>query len=427
MPPRVLVIEDETTLAETIEAFLRRQGLVARALPSAEAGLAALSELAPDVALVDLHLPGTDGLAALDAIHRERPGTAVILMTAYSSVSSAVAAMKAGAVDYLTKPLDLWELWVVIQRAWELQRVRGELAYLRQRAGHAAPVESLLGASPTMAEVRSRILQVARADRPGEAGPTVLITGETGTGKELAGRAIHAAGPRAEGSVVEINCAAIPAALLEGELFGFEKGAYTDARAAKPGLFEAADRGSIFLDEVGLLDPAFQAKLLRVIEDRAVRRLGALSAHRVDVRVIAATNRGLEVAAREGAFRPDLLYRLRVLTVDLPPLRARGEDIRLLAEHFLAGERDRYGLGAVRFSAAALQALDGYSWPGNVRELNHAIERAALLNPGRTLEPEHFGLASAATAVPVAMGSDGLVRADFARGAIDLESVASGL
>jgi two-component system, NtrC family, response regulator AtoC len=300
--------------------------------------------------------------------------------------------------------------------------VRGELAYLRQRAGHAAPVESLLGASPTMAEVRSRILQVARADRPGEAGPTVLITGETGTGKELAGRAIHAAGPRAEGSVVEINCAAIPAALLEGELFGFEKGAYTDARAAKPGLFEAADGGSIFLDEVGLLDPALQAKLLRVIEDRAVRRLGALSAHHVDVRVIAATNRDLEVAAREGAFRPDLLYRLRVLTVDLPPLRARGEDIRLLA-----GVRDRYGLGAVRFPAAALHALDGYSWPGNVRKLNHAIERAALLNPGRTLEPEHFGLASAATAVPVAMGSDGLVRADFARGAIDLESVASGL
>ena len=427
MPPRVLVIEDETALAETIEAFLRRQGLEARALPSAEAGLAVLAELAPDVALVDLHLPGTDGLAALESIHRERPGTAVILMTAYSSVSTAVSAMKAGAVDYLTKPLDLEELWVMIQRAWEHQRVRGELAYLRQRAGHAAPVESLLGASPSMTAVRSRILQVARADRVGEAGPTVLISGETGTGKELAARAIHAAGPRAQGPFVDINCAAIPAALLEGELFGFEKGAYTDARAAKPGLFEAADGGSIFLDEIGLLDPALQAKLLRVIEDRAVRRLGALSPRRVDVRVIAATNRDLEVAAREGAFRQDLLYRLRVLTVEMPPLRARGEDVRLLVEHFLAAVRDRYGLGTIHFSAAALHALEAYPWPGNVRELIHAVERAALLNPGRMLEPEHFGLASATAAAPVGVGSDGLVQVDFARGGIDLESVERAL
>jgi two-component system response regulator AtoC len=335
--------------------------------------------------------------------------------------------MKAGAVDYLTKPLDLEELWVVIERAWEGHRARGELAYLRQRAGHSAPVESLLGVTVVMAEVRQRILQVARADRLGDAGPTVLVSGETGTGKELAARAIHAAGPRAEGPFVEINCAAIPGALLEGELFGFEKGAYTDARATKHGLFEAADGGSIFLDEVGLLDPALQAKLLRVIEDRAVRRLGALSPRRVDVRVIAATNRDLEAAAREGAFRQDLLYRLRVLTVDLPPLRARAEDVRLLAEHFLAAVRDRYGLAEVRFSPTALQALSAYPWPGNVRELAHAVERAALLNPGRTLEAEHLGLASAAGPVPVSVGSDGLVQTDFERGAIDLESVERAL
>jgi DNA-binding NtrC family response regulator len=274
-----------------------------------------------------------------------------------------------------------------------------------------------------MAEVRQRILQVARADRPGDAGPTVLITGETGTGKELVARAIHAAGPRAEAPFVDINCAAIPAALLEGELFGFEKGAYTDARASKPGLFEAADGGTLFLDEIGLLDPALQAKLLRVIEDRAVRRLGALSSRRVDVRILAATNRDLEVAARDGAFRQDLLYRLRVLTLDLPPLRVRGDDIRLLAEHFLARVRDRHGLGEVRFSPAALQALDAYPWPGNVRELANAVEQAALLGSGRTLEPEQLRLAAAAGPVRATIAPDGVVQVDFARGAIDLEQV----
>jgi len=428
VPPTVLVIEDEPGLAGAIETFLQRQGLTVRGFTSAEAALAELPRLAPDIALVDLHLPGMDGLAALEAIRQERPETIVILMTAYSSLSSAVAAMKAGAVDYLTKPLDLEELAVSIQRAWEGQRVRGELAYLRRRAGHSAPVESLLGGSPPMEEVRLRILQVARADRPGEAGPTVLVSGETGTGKELAARAIHAAGPRADGPFVEINCAAIPGALLEGELFGFEKGAYTDARASKPGLFEAADGGTLFLDEICLLDLALQAKLLRVIEDRAVRRLGALTSRRVDVRILAATNRDLEAAARDGTFRPDLLYRLRVLTVDLPPLRVRGDDVGLLAEHFLVEVRERYGLGDVRFSAPALEALTAYPWPGNVRELAHVVERAALLNPGRVLEPQHLGLSAAAAGAPsVALGADGVVRVDFARGPIDLEAVERAL
>src|SRR5262245_59169120 len=332
MKPRVLIIEDEATLSGAIEGFLRRQGVTTQTFAEAEAALAALAEVAPDVVLVDLHLPGMDGLAALEAIRNERPETQVVVTTAYSTVPTAIAAIKAGAADYLTKPLDLEELWLVIQRACETRRVQGELAYLRERTGHAAPVESLLGRSPAMDAVRQRIQQVARADQLGDAGPTVLVSGETGTGKELAARAVHAAGPRAEGPFVDINCAAIPAALLEGELFGFEKGAYTDARSSKPGLFESADGGTLFLDEIALLDPGLQAKLLRVIEDRAIRRLGALTARRVDVRILAATNRDLETAVREGAFRQDLLYRLRVLTVDLPPLRARGEDVVLLAE-----------------------------------------------------------------------------------------------
>ena len=286
MPPTVLIVDDEAPLAAAIEAFLARQGLTARAYGTAEGALAAMAELAPDIALVDIQLPGMDGLSALTAIRRERPETLVILMTAYSSVPGAVAALRGGAVDYLVKPVDLEELWVVIQRAWETHRVRGELSYLRERAGHAAPVESLLGTSPAMAAVRRQLLQVAAADRLGSAGPTVLLTGETGTGKQLAARAIHAAGPRAAGPFVELNCAAIPATLLEGELFGFEKGAYTDARQSKPGLVEAADGGTLFLDEIGLLDGSLQAKLLKVLEDGAVRRLGALAPRRVDVRIL---------------------------------------------------------------------------------------------------------------------------------------------
>jgi DNA-binding NtrC family response regulator len=422
-----MIVEDDPGLGSAIEAYLQRKGFEPRRFPSAEAALAALGQVAPDVALVDLQLPGMDGLAALEAIHRERPETLVIIMTAYSSVSTAVAAMKAGAADYLPKPLDLDELGLVIERTWQAHRLRSERDYLRQRAGHAAPVESLLGTSAAMEEVRRRILQVARADRVGDAGPTVLVLGETGTGKELAARAIHAAGPRAEGPLVEINCPAIPAALLEGELFGFEKGAYTDARASKPGLFEAADGGTLFLDEIGLLDPALQAKLLRVIEDRAVRRLGALTSRRVDVRIVAATNRDLEAAARDGSFRQDLLYRLRVLTVELPPLRARGDDVALLAEHFLAECRDRYGLGDVRLSLASLKALSAYPWPGNVRELAHVIERAALLHPGIALEPPHLGLQPAAASLHVAVSATGPVEVEFARGAIDLEAVERAL
>jgi two-component system response regulator AtoC len=424
--PRVLIVEDEVGLGRTLETYLRRQGLEARAHPSAEAALAALDEDAPDVALVDLQLPGMDGLAALDALKAVRPDLAVILMTAFSSVSGAVAALRQGAADYLTKPLDLEELLVVIGRVWGHQRLRGELSYLRRRAGHEAPVDSLLGDSEVMEAVRRRILQVAAADRLGEVGPTVLITGETGTGKELVARAIHAAGPRAAGPLVELNCAALPASLVEAELFGYEKGAYTDARNAKPGLVESADGGTLFLDEVGLLDGALQAKLLKVIEDRSVRRLGALAARRVDVRIVAATNRDLEAAARDGTFRQDLLYRLRVLTVDLPPLRDRGSDVLLLAARYLDEVRSRYGLGAITFSEASLAALRSYPWPGNVRELRHAVERAALLSPAGTIQPSDLGLdAQAATPKPPAptAATGRSIVIDWSQGPIDLEAL----
>jgi two-component system, NtrC family, response regulator AtoC len=421
----VMVIDDEAGLAAAIETFLKRQGAEARAFGTAEAGLAALGEFAPDVALVDLQLPGMDGLAALAAIKRERPETVVIVMTAHSTVQGAVAAMKQGAFDYVAKPLDLEELWLVVQRAWDAERAKGELAYLRQRAGHSAPVASLLGASPAMEAVRQRILQVSAADRLGDAGPTVLVTGETGTGKELAARAIHAAGPRAAGPFVEINCAAIPSALLEGELFGFERGAYTDARTSKPGLFEAADGGTLLLDEIGLLDVALQAKLLKAIEDRAVRRLGALAPRRVDVRILAATNRDLEPAVKEGTFRADLFYRLRVLTVEMPPLRGRADDIWLLAQHALEHVRERYGLSEARWAASARDALVAYAWPGNVRELVHVVERAALLHRGAPLGPEALGLGQP-PAGPVGVAREG-VAVDFSLGPIELEAVERSL
>jgi two-component system, NtrC family, response regulator AtoC len=421
MLPTVLIVDDEAPLAAAIETYLSRQGLTAHGFDSAERALAALAELAPDIALLDIQLPGMDGLAALSAIRRERPETLVILMTAYSSVASATAALRGGAVDYLVKPIDLEELSVVIQRTWDTHRVRSELSYLRQRAGHAAPIESLLGTSAAMAAVRRQLLQVAGADRLGDAGPTVLLTGETGTGKELAARAIHAAGPRAHGPFVELNCAAIPVTLLEGELFGFEKGAYTDARQSKPGLVEAADGGTLFLDEIGLLDGSLQAKLLKVLEDGAVRRLGALRPRRVDVRILAAANQDLEAAMRNGRFRADLLYRLRVLTVSFPPLRGRVEDIELLCAEFLRRTRERYGLGDVQLAPATRWALAEYSWPGNVRELRHVIERAALLHGTETILPEHLGLMSQLDA-RVALGSKE-VSVDFGRGAIDLEAI----
>jgi two-component system, NtrC family, response regulator AtoC len=421
----VMIVDDELGLAAAIETFLKRQGVEARSFPTAEAGLTALGELAPDVALVDLQLPGMDGLAALAAIKRERPETVVVVMTGYTSVQGAVAAMRQGAFDYVAKPLDLDDLWLVIQRAWDAERARGELAYLRQRAGHSAPVASLLGTSAAMEAVRQRILQVAAADRRGDAGPTVLVTGETGTGKQLAAHAIHAAGPRASGPFIEINCAAIPSALLEGELFGFERGAYTDARASKPGLFEAADGGTLLLDEIGLLDVALQAKLLKVIEDRAVRRLGAVTSRRVDVRIVAATNRDLEPAVREGTFRADLLYRLRVLTVEMPPLRGRTEDIWLLAQHALDRVRERYGLSGTHWAPAAREVLVAYPWPGNVRELTHVVERAALLHPGRALGSETLGLGPP-QGTAVSVGPDGVV-VDYSQGSIELEAVERSL
>ncbi|MGH7263798.1 MAG: sigma-54-dependent transcriptional regulator, partial [Candidatus Rokuibacteriota bacterium] len=274
MPPTVLIVEDEASLASTLQAFLERQGVTAHAFPSAEAALARLRELAPDLVLVDVNLPGMDGLAALQAIREERPETLVVVTTAFSSVATAVAALKGGAVDYLTKPLDLDELWVVIRRAWEGQRLRGEVAYLRDRAGHTAPVESLLGHSPPLVAVRQRLAQVAQADRLGEAGPTVLITGETGTGKELVAQTVHQLSRRSREPFLPLNCGAVSPTLIESELFGHERGSFTGADRVHKGYFERANRGTLLLDEVTETPIELQVKLLRVLETGTVMRVG---------------------------------------------------------------------------------------------------------------------------------------------------------
>jgi DNA-binding NtrC family response regulator len=353
-------------------------------------------------------------------------GTEVVMMTAHGSVASAVTAMKNGAFDYLTKPLDLDEVRIVVEKALAQQRMQRELNYLKARAATSGHLAEILGQSPAIAMLRQQIARIAALESVEDGPPTVLVRGDTGAGKEMVARAIHFSSSRAKGPFVEINCAAIPATLLEAELFGHEKGAYTDARTAKPGLFESADGGTLFLDEIGHLDLGLQVKLLKVIEEKSVRRVGGLRMIAFNARIVAATNRNLEAAIAAEAFRPDLYYRIKAITLEVPPLRSRGADIILLAKHFLERSARRYGLPAKHLSPAAEDALRAYAWPGNVRELAHLIERAVLLHEGPTITADHLGLSRGAASAPVEVGPDG-VHVDFATGGIQLEAVERSL
>ncbi len=341
------------------------------------------------------------------------------MLTAHGTVKTAVEAMRAGAFDYLTKPVDLEELAVVLDKAWNHARLRRELRYLHDTGLQGDPRGRIVGDSEATRQIRDQVQRLATLEREQAATPTILITGETGTGKGLVARAIHDLSPRAERPFVEVNCAAIPAALLESEIFGYERGAFTDARAAKPGLFEAADGGTLFLDEIGAMPLELQVKLLKAIEEKSVRRLGGLRSKIIDVRVIAATNTDLDEAVRSGSFRPDLLYRLKVLTLDLPPLRERPEDILPLARHYLKHAARQYRR-AKRLHPDAEARLLQYPWPGNVRELANVLERAVLLEEGEEIRAESLGLQGApARRGAVEVGGGGL-RVDFSQGGVSL-------
>jgi DNA-binding NtrC family response regulator len=422
VPPLILIVEDEAILGDSIATYLTHHGYATARAASGEEALARAAEAAPDVVLVDVRLPGMDGLEVLQALRDPAPTAEVVMMTAHGSVSSAVQAMRAGAFDYLAKPLDLDEVRVVVEKALAHLRMRRELSYLKARDAGGSPAAEMVGESACMRELKRQIQRIASLESAQGDAPTVLILGETGTGKEVVARALHQQSARAAGPFVEINCAAIPATLLEAELFGHEKGAYTDARAAKPGLFEAAEGGTLLLDEIGHMDLALQVKLLRAIEEKTVRRVGGLRPKEVNARILAATNRDLDAAVKAGEFRADLYYRIKALTIRLPPLRDRDGDILLLARHFLARSASRYGLPPKVLTPAAEAMLLAYPWPGNVRELAHVAERAVLLHAGDTVEPRHLELAAAVGSASVALGEGG-VQVDFSAGGIVLEEV----
>jgi len=394
----ILVVEDEDKLRRVIELHLKSAGYEVLQASTAEHALKFADQA--QLVLTDLRLPGMDGLALLDTIRRQNSNTPVVLMTAYGTVEGAVSAMKSGAADFLIKPFSLDHLTAVIEKALEVRALRDENLQLKEALDQKFAFDNIVGRSAGMQEIFHTVARVA----PTRA--TVLLCGESGVGKDLIARAIHHHSPRKDRPFVKINCTALPENLMESELFGYEKGAFTGANTTKPGKFEQADTGTVFLDEIGDVPPGIQVKLLRILQEREFERLGSNKTHRIDVRVIAATNADLRAALEEGRFREDLYYRLNVLPINIPPLRDRKEDIPFLARHFVGKLAPELGSPAAGISEAALQKLMAYHWPGNVRELENVIERSLVLGAGETLEPEDIRLDMApASARPAASNS----------------------
>ncbi len=385
----VLIVDDERTLARAIKAFLTESGYEAEVAGDAEQALRLLETMRPDVVFSDVRLPGMTGIELLRRIREFDAAIPVIIMTAHGTIEGAVEAVKLGAFDYLKKPVDLEELRLLADRARESSQLKQELSYHRRRdAAQGAPLAGVLGRSPAIHAVLDQARQIAALDDT----PPVLIIGETGTGKGLVARTIHGASPRAGKAFIEINCTALPATLMEAELFGHERGAFTDAKESRMGLFEAADGGFLFLDEVGDVELSLQGKLLKAVEERTVRRVGGIRDRRIDVRILAATNRDLKRDVEREQFRRDLYFRLAVIILHLPPLRERGDDILQLAEHYLDRFNTKYGKQLRQIDPRARELLLDYPWPGNVRELSHVIERAVLWSRGSTLDAEHLSL-----------------------------------
>lgn len=375
--PRVLVVDDKLPMAETLADGLVDEGFDAVAVGSSGSAEAMLRQQHVDLLVTDMRMPGLDGLELLAASKQADPQRPVIVMTAFGAIDSAVESIRRGAYHYLTKPFKLEELVIFIRRALEERQLKQDAAELRRALKHHFSKTALIGRSAPMQRVLDVLERVAPSDAP------VLLTGETGTGKGAVARAIHGESPRAGKAFVSVNCAALPEALLESELFGYVKGAFTGATSDKPGLFAEANGGTLLLDEIGEMAPALQAKLLHVLETGTVRPVGATKERPVDTRIIAATHRDLRARSQAGQFREDLLYRLDVVSVELPALRHRREDIPLFVQHFLAQYQDRHKASGVRaFSRPALGKLLDYRWPGNIRELAHVVERCVLLAAG---------------------------------------------
>lgn len=376
----ILIIEDEPKMQRLIELALREEGYETLAADDAESGLKTLEREKVDLVLTDLRLPGMNGLEFLQAAKRSNAALPVVVMTAYGTVETAVEAMKAGASDYVLKPFSLEEIKLIVRKELDVRRLQEENRDLREALGHRYHFKNIVAHSPRMQEVLATVERVAPTNS------TVLLGGESGAGKDLIARAIHQHSRRASGPFVKINCAAIPENLLESELFGYEKGAFTGAVTSKPGKFELADKGTIFLDEIGDVPPTIQVKLLRVLQEREFERLGGTRTLKVDVRLVAATNRDLRAALEQGSFRQDLYYRLNVVPIDIPPLREHKEDIPYLADHFLSRFTLESGKPIESITPAAMRMLKDFHWPGNVRELENIIERAVALSSGTVID-----------------------------------------
>jgi DNA-binding NtrC family response regulator len=376
---KILITDDEQSIRRILSVLLKEHGFEVWEAESGEQAVSISREVRPDVALLDINMPGMDGLATLRGLLEQNPALDCIMMTAYGTIRSAVEAMRLGAFDYLTKPFDNDELLLIINRALELRRLSSEVEELRAELSSRYGFNEIVGISPKLQAVFRQMAKVAQVGAP------VLIEGESGTGKEMVARAIHRKGPRAARPFVAINCGAIPQALFESEFFGHERGAFTDAREARAGRFEQAQGGTLFLDEVGELPLDTQVKLLRAIQEKEVTRVGGRALIRLDVRVIAATNIELQRAVERGRFRADLYWRLNVVRLVLPPLRERREDIPLILDHLLERFNRELGLNVRSLAADARRLLEMFDWPGNVRELENAVCSAMIMSESETI------------------------------------------
>lgn len=423
---RVLIVEDETVLAKNVRDKLRAHGREVAVAHTCKDGLAQAAAFQPDVIVLDLRLPDGDGLDLLPRLKSEAPGSSVIVVTAHGNERIAVEAMKAGASEYLTKPVDMEELQLVVERAVHQQRMSDNLSFLRRQEESSSGLDRIIGDSAAIRTLKETVQRLTRSKALALADPpTVLITGETGCGKDMVARAIHYDGPRATKPFIHVNCTALPATLVESELFGHLRGAFTSASQAKRGLFEVAEGGTIFLDEIGHMNLEMQAKLLHAIESREIRPVGATESRPINVHIVAATNKNLQAAVDADEFRRDLYHRLRVVLIDIPPLRERADDVPLLLAHFSNMHCQRFGMPTKRFTDAAIAAMKQHPWRGNIRELSHMLESCILQIDGHVIDAGDLPMPREAVSGDLQINLPGgrVINMDFENGSPALEDV----